>query len=117
MLATADLLFIDSSHVSKIDSDVSYEILEIIPKLKIGSLIHWHDIVIPTNSWKEWIDNGNMFWNESYMVHAFMLFNSSFKTIWTPRYMQFNHYKEMEQIFSYLEKNHHLTSFWIERVK
>ena len=40
LLSTADLLFIDSSHVSKIDSDVNYEILEIIPKLKVGSLVH-----------------------------------------------------------------------------
>lgn len=116
-LSNADLLFIDSSHVSKINSDVNYEILEIIPKLKIGSLIHWHDIVIPTNYWKEWIDEGNMFWNESYMVHAFMLFNSSFKTIWAARYMQINHFNEMQQRFSYLKKNHHLMSFWIEKTK
>ena len=58
LLSTADLLFIDSSHVSKIDSDVNYEILEIIPKLKVGALIHWHDIVIPSNYWKDVIDSG-----------------------------------------------------------
>ena len=115
--ADADLLFIDSSHVSKIDSDVNYEILEIIPKLKVGTLVHWHDIVIPSNCWKEWIDNGNMFWNETYMVHAFMLFNTSFKTIWAGRYMQLNHFEDMKQIFPYLQSDHHLMSFWIERVE
>ena len=114
LLSTADLLFIDSSHVSKIDSDVNYEILEIIPKLKVGSLVHWHDIVIPTNYWKEWIENGNQFWNESYMVHSFMLFNESFKTIWAARYMKLNYTNEMQQIFPYLQSNHHLMSFWIE---
>ena len=117
LLSTADLLFIDSSHVSKIDSDVNYEILEIIPKLKVGSLVHWHDIVIPTNYWKEWIENGNQFWNESYMVHSFMLFNESFKTIWAARYMKLNYTNEMQQIFPYLQSNHHLMSFWIERIK
>ena len=116
-LSTADLLFIDSSHVSKIDSDVNYEILEIIPKLKVGSLVHWHDIVIPTNYWKEWIEDGNQFWNESYMVHSFMLFNESFKIIWAARYMKLNYTNEMQQIFPYLQKNHHLMSFWIERIK
>lgn len=86
LLATADLLFIDSSHVSKIDSDVNYEVLEIIPKSRVGSLIHWHDIVIPTNYWREWVNEGNIFWNESYMAHAFTLFNTSFKSIWAARY-------------------------------
>lgn len=117
LLSTADLLFIDSSHVSKINSDVNYEILEIIPKLKVGSLVHWNDIVIPTDYWKEWIDDGNKFWNESYMVHSFMLFNESFKTIWAARYMQLNYFNEMQQIFPYLHSNHHLISFWIERIK
>jgi hypothetical protein len=117
LLSTADLLFIDSSHVSKIDSDVNYEILEIVPKLKVGALIHWDDIVIPTNYWKEWIDNGNQFWNETYMVHSFMLFNESFKTIWAARFMKLHHADEMQKTFPYLQQNHHLMSFWIERTK
>jgi len=117
LLSTADLLFIDSTHVSKIDSDVNYEILEIVPTLKVGSLVHWHDIVIPTNYWKEWIEDGNQFFNESYMVHSFMLFNESFKTIWAARYMKLNYCKEMQQVFPYLQSNHHLMSFWIERTK
>ncbi len=117
LLSTADLLFIDSSHVSKIDSDVNYEILEIIPQLKVGSFVHWHDIVIPTNYWKEWIESGNKFWNESYMVHSFMLFNESFKTIWAARYMKLNYLNEMQQTFPYLQSNHYLMSFWIKRIK
>jgi len=116
LLSSADIFFIDSSHVSKIDSDVNYEILEVIPKLKIGSIIHWHDIVIPKNYWKEWIDEGNMFWNESYMVHSFMLFNSSFKVMWAARYMQLNYYAEMQERFSFLRPDHHLMSFWIRRI-
>ena len=46
-LITADLFFIDSSRVLEIGSDVSYEILEIVPKLKKGAMIHWHDIRLP----------------------------------------------------------------------
>lgn len=120
MLKSADLLFIDSSHVSKIGSDVNYEILEIIPKLKVGAVVHWHDIMIPTNYWKRWIDDGNMFWNESYMVHAFMLFNNSYKIIWSSRYLQINKPDELKKRFSYfnLENyNQQITSFWIERIK
>ena len=119
LLCSADLLFIDSSHVSKIGSDVNYEILEVIPKLKVGAVIHWHDIMIPTNYWKRWMDNGNMFWNESYMVHSFMLFNNSYKVIWSSRYMQINHPDELKNRFSYFnpeDENQQITSFWIERI-
>lgn len=117
LMSSADLLFIDSSHVSKINSDVNCEILEIIPKLKVGTLIHWHDIVMPTNYWKEWINDGNMFWNESYMVHSFMLFNAAYKIVWAARYMNLNCSDELQLSFPYLQKNHRLMSFWIERVK
>ena len=41
------MLFIDSSHVAKIGSDVNYEIHDIVPRLKVGALVHWHDIMIP----------------------------------------------------------------------
>ena len=115
LLSCADVFFIDSSHVSKIDSDVNYEILEVIPSLKTGSMVHWHDIVMPQNYWKEWIDDGNMFWNESYMVHSFMLYNNSFKVSWAARYMQINHGAELEKAFDFMKADHRLTSFWIRR--
>ena len=112
----ADILFIDSSHVSKIGSDVNYEILELVPRLKKGTLIHWHDILIPKNYWKDWIMDGNQFWNESYMVHSFMLFNKSFKIIWASQYMSINYQIKIKDLLSFYEKHHRLTSFWIERV-
>lgn len=42
-----DILFIDSSHVLKIGSDVQYEYLEILPRLNKGVIVHIHDIFLP----------------------------------------------------------------------
>jgi len=115
----ADILFIDSSHVSKIGSDVNYEILDIVPRLKVGAIVHWHDIMIPFDYHKAWIESGNMFWNESYMVHAFMLHNKCFKIIWASRYMQHNTPDQLSKIFTYFKPEdpmQQLSSFWIERV-
>jgi len=42
-----DILFIDSSHVSKTGSDVNYLVFEIMPILKPGVLVHIHDILYP----------------------------------------------------------------------
>ena len=117
--ADADILFIDSSHVSKIGSDVNYEMLSIIPRLKVGAMVHWHDIMIPGDYPRSWIEGGRMFWNESYMVHAFMLYNKSFKISWASRYMQLHEAARLEAAFPYFspkDPDQQMSSFWIERV-
>lgn len=117
-LTSADLLFIDSSHVAKIGSDVNCEILEIVPRLKRGAIVHWHDIMIPTNYWPDWVTKDLKFWNESYMLHAFMLFNETFKIVWASRHMQLHHGEELSRIFPYFDRDRHrCTSFWVQRVK
>lgn len=117
MFADADIVFIDSSHVSKIGSDVNYEMLEIVPHTQVGCLIHWHDIVLPTNYWKDWTELSGQFWNESYMLHAFLLFNDAFSVRWAARYMQRRYPDKLQKRFSYLTAEHRLTSFWVERVR
>src|ERR1700731_3222053 len=42
-----DILFIDSSHVSKTGSDVNHYLFQIVPRLKPGVLVHIHDILFP----------------------------------------------------------------------
>jgi predicted O-methyltransferase YrrM len=115
LLSSADLLFIDSSHVSKIDSDVNRLVLEVIPRLKKGCLIHFHDIMFPNDYPKEWVENGNMFWNESYLLHSFMLFNSSFNIVWASRFIQLYHIDLLKDCFSYFKDSHRLSSFWIKK--
>ena len=112
-----DLLFIDSSHVVKIGSDVNYEILEILPLLKKGALVHFHDILLPGEYWPEWIKECGYFWSEQYLLHAFLLFNSDFEIIWGSRYMHLNHGNKIKNAFPFFnpEKNR-ISSFWIRRV-
>jgi predicted O-methyltransferase YrrM len=75
-----DILFIDSSHVSKIGSDLNHILFEIIPKLKKGVYIHFHDIFYPLEYPKEWIKQG-IYWNEIYLLRAFLMFNNSFEIV------------------------------------
>lgn len=111
-----DILFIDSSHVVKIGSDVNYEILEILPRLKSGCLIHFHDILLPEEYWKEWIKEKKWFFSEQYLLQAFMQFNNDFEVIWASRYMHINYCLDISKVFSYfLPEKHHIMSFWIRR--
>jgi len=120
LIIDAEMLFIDSTHVSKFQSDVNTEIFEIIPTLKIGTLIHWHDIMIPGDYPEKWIKHGNKFWNESYLVHAFMLYNDSFEVVWGSRFIQMHYPSLINEYYNDInlnDDNEQLSSFWIKRVK
>lgn len=82
-----DILFIDSSHVVKIGSDVVYEYLEILPRLRPGVLVHIHDIFLPDEYPRQWVLNEHKFWTEQYLLQAFLAFNSCFEVIWAGSFM------------------------------
>jgi len=46
-LEAGDVLFIDTTHIVRIDGEVPYLILEVLPALKKGVLVHIHDIHFP----------------------------------------------------------------------
>lgn len=79
-LEAQDVLFIDSSHVSKIGSDVSFILLRVLPRLKAGVLVHFHDIFYPFSYPVCWIREGRA-WNESLFLRAFLMGNPQFEII------------------------------------
>ena len=79
-LEAQDILFIDSSHVAKIGSDVTLILLQILPRLKRGVLVHFHDIFYPFSYPLNWIREGRA-WNESIFLRAFLSGNVNFETV------------------------------------
>ncbi len=57
-LEQGDILFVDSAHVTKTGSDVNYILFEILPALKKGVLVHFHDVFYPFEYPKDWVFNG-----------------------------------------------------------
>jgi predicted O-methyltransferase YrrM len=76
-LEAGDILFVDSTHVSKVNSDVNRLFFEILPRLKPGTLIHLHDVFPAFEYPLEWLRSGRA-WNEQYVLRAFLQFNASF---------------------------------------
>ena len=113
-----DILFIDSSHVLKIGSDVQYEYLEILPRLHKGVIVHLHDIFLPAEYPKEWVLNDYRFWNEQYLLKAFLAFNNSFEVLWAGSYMHLRHSDKLEEVFSSYKRDERWPgSFWIRKIK
>jgi predicted O-methyltransferase YrrM len=73
-----DILFIDSSHVSKVGSDVNHIVFNILPRLAKGVWIHFHDIFYPFELPMQWVLRGR-FWNESYLLRAFLMNNNAYE--------------------------------------
>jgi hypothetical protein len=77
-LGQNDVLFIDSSHVCKLGSDVNYLLFDVLPTLKTGVWVHFHDVFWPFEYPLEWARQG-VAWNESYFLRAFLQYNSQFE--------------------------------------
>lgn len=86
-----DILFIDSSHVVSIDSDVLFEILRILPEIAPGVLIHFHDVFTPMDYPEKFVKTNLCFWGEQYLLEAFLSFNSAFEVLWAASAMQHFH--------------------------
>jgi hypothetical protein len=90
-LGDGDVLFIDSSHVSKVGSDVNWLFFEVLPRLHPGVLVHVHDIFYPFEYPRAWVYQGRA-WNEDYLMRAFLTFNTSFRIRLFNSYLaQFHH--------------------------
>jgi predicted O-methyltransferase YrrM len=127
-LHEGDILFIDSTHILKIDGDVPYLYLEIIPRLENGVIIHIHDIHFPYNIPypPQYYIFGNkrpVFWNEAMLLQAFLSYNDSYKIIMSLpllRYFCEDTLKEHISNYQALDQNHaytHNGSIWIEKQK
>lgn len=81
-LGANDIIFIDSTHVCRIGSDVQFQILELLPRLDDGVLVHVHDIFWPEEYPKDWTLRRHRFWNEQYVLQAFLAFNTRFRIMW-----------------------------------
>lgn len=81
-----DILFIDSTHVGKLNSDVNYLLFTVLPHLADGVIIHFHDIFWPFEYPKNWIEEGRA-WNEAYFLHAFLMNNARYKILFFASYL------------------------------
>jgi hypothetical protein len=113
-LCENDILFIDSTHVCKIGSDVQFLFLEVLPRVRPGVVVHVHDIFIPLEYPKEWVIDCRRFWNEQYLLQTFLSFNATFEVLWAGHWMHIKHPDLLMEAFpSY--KAAGPGSFWFRR--
>jgi hypothetical protein len=82
-LGKGDVLFVDTTHVVKLGSDVNHIVLQILPRLKPGVIVHVHDIFIPYEYPRQWPERFGLFWSEQYLLHAFLAMNPSYEILFS----------------------------------
>jgi predicted O-methyltransferase YrrM len=98
-LEADDILFIDSSHVVAVGSDVVQEYLQVLPHLRPGVLVHVHDIFLPSDYPRRAVLDNLWFWSEQYLLQAFLSFNHEFEILWSASAMQLSHAGVLDQCF------------------
>ena len=121
-LEAGDILFIDSSHVLRPGGDVHREYCEILPRIAPGVFVHIHDISLPKPYFPFYFKN-HLYWNEQYLLQAFLSYNSGFEVIWPGTYMfekypeevtkAFPEIKDMREKYPLAEPS----SFWLRRTE
>lgn len=79
-LVEGDVLFIDSSHVSKLGSDVNHLFFQVLPLVRPGVYVHIHDVAGNFEYPRSWFEEGRA-WNEQYLLRAFLMHNTDFEIV------------------------------------
>lgn len=115
-----DILFIDSSHVSKLNSDVNYLYLHVLPRLAKGVVIHIHDIYIPYEYPRvHFYGKQKIFWNEQYLLQAFLTNNENFEIIIPGYFVQTDMSDDFRKSFPHYDPSKHraTSSFWLRKIR
>lgn len=111
-----DILFIDSSHMIRPGGDVLFEYLQLLPALDNGVIVHVHDIFSPRDYPASWLEEEVRFWNEQYLVEAFLSFNRSWRIVGALNYLKHNHYDELKLVAPHLSPDREPGSLYIQKI-
>jgi hypothetical protein len=91
-------------------------VLEVLPRLKPGVLIHFHDIFLPWEYPESWIKEKKLFWNEQYLVLAFLIFNDTFEVLLAHYYLSREYLGHLRRAFPWAPSVGG-GSLWLQRRK
>jgi hypothetical protein len=80
-LEAGDFLFVDTTHTVKLGSDVNYLVLDVLPVLAPGVIVHFHDVFLPWEYPRTWFEDMQYYWAEQYLLQAFLAFNDAFEVL------------------------------------
>ena len=115
-LGSGDILFVDTTHTVKVGGDVNRLILDVLPTLAPGVVVHFHDIFLPWEYPREWVVDHHFYWAEQHLLQAFLAFNDRFQILLSAHALWHHRREELSQLIPSCNPAHRPAAFWIRRV-
>ena len=113
-LSSGDVLFIDTSHVLKLQSDIEVELLRIMPSLGCGVWIHVHDVFTPYDYPEDWVKRPvRLAFNEQYALECLLSGGNRYEVAIPLHCLVRDHTAEMQQFFP--RGRERAQSFWLRK--
>ena len=113
-LEAGDILFVDTTHVVKLGSEVNRIVLDVLPRLVPGVVVHFHDIFTPWEYHRHWIE-GDWKWNEQYLLQAFLAMNPHYEILVSCQALIREQREGLGELVPTLHAGSVAAGFWIQR--
>ncbi len=118
-LESGDILFVDTTHSVKLGSEVNYVVLDVLPRLAPGVVVHFHDVFLPYEYPREWYERG-MFFAEQYLLQAFLSGNPGYRVLFPAHAARRAHAERLARVLPSLAEPRAKdwigpAAFWIRR--
>jgi predicted O-methyltransferase YrrM len=114
-LETGDILFVDTTHTVKQGNDVLRLVLEVLPELVPGVVVHIHDFFRPF-AYPRFFAELGLYWQEHFLVQAFLAFNADFEVLVACHALSRLHAAELEALIPNLPRPAPGSALWLRRL-
>lgn len=115
MLEDGDVLFVDTTHTVRIGGDVTRIVLDALPRLAPGVLVHFHDVFLPFEYPRAWVLEHRRAWAEQYLLQAFLAFNDAFEVVFPAAAVAALHADSVAAAVPSFAQGVEPGAFWIRR--
>jgi predicted O-methyltransferase YrrM len=114
-LGPGDVLFVDTTHTVKLASDVNAIVLDVLPLLQPGVLVHFHDVFLPYEYPRAWFEELEVYWAEQYLLQAFLAFNDAWEVVLGVHALVRERPERVRALVPGFAAGRHPGSFWLRR--
>jgi hypothetical protein len=115
-LEERDILFVDTSHAVRPGGEVIRIVLELLPMLKRGVVVHFHDFFRPFEYPRVLYEQFNVHWQEQYLLQAFLAYNPGFELLFSNHALWRLRREQVKRLFGGLREGMEPSALWLRRI-
>lgn len=114
-LRAGDVLFVDTTHTVRLGGDVNRIVLDGLPLVVPGVVVHFHDIFLPYHYPRAFFEEHEHHWAEQYLLQAFLAFNEDFEVLAGLHALARDRPVELSRLVPSMGTGGNPASFWLRR--